>query len=53
MRSNSFPFVSATLRRSLCLFWRETYTKGLRARSPVGQEVEEDRKVPEKTERDS
>ena len=27
MRSNSFPFVLAPLRRSLRLFWRETHTK--------------------------
>ena len=27
MLSHSFPFVLAPLRRSLCLFWRETHTK--------------------------
>ena len=52
MRSNSFPFVLAPLRRSLCLFLRETHTKGMRARSPARLEVEEGRKVREKTERD-
>ena len=51
MRSNLFPFVLAPLRRYLCLFWRETHTKGLRVRSPARPEVEEGRKVPEKTER--
>ena len=50
-RNNSFPFVLAPLRRSLCLFWRETHSKGLRARSPARPEVEEGRKVPEKTAR--
>ena len=28
MLSNSFPFVLAPLRRSLCLFWGEIHTKG-------------------------
>ena len=53
MHSNSFPFVLVPLRRSLCLFWRETHTKGLRARSPARLEVEEGREVWEKTERGS
>ena len=48
MHCNSFPFVLAPLRRSLCLFWRETHTKGLRTRSPT--RLEEGRKVQEKTE---
>ena len=39
------------VRESLCLFWCETYTKGLRSRSPARPEVDEGRKVPEKTER--
>ena len=51
MRSNSFPLVLAPLRRSLCLLWHETLTKGLRARFPTGPEVEEGRKVLKKTER--
>ena len=50
MRSNSFPFVLAPLRRSLCLFWRETHTKVLRTRSPPRPEVQEGRQVREKTE---
>ena len=50
MRSNSFPFVLAPFRRSLCIFWRETQTKGLRARAPARPEVERGRKVREKTE---
>ena len=36
---------------SLCLFWRESHTKGLSARSPLRPEVDEGREVPEKTER--
>ena len=40
MHSNSFPFVLAPLRRSLCLFWCETHTKGLRTRSHARPEVE-------------
>ena len=52
MCSNSFPFVLAPLRRSPCLLWCETQTKGLRARSPARPEVEEGRKVQEKTERE-
>ena len=36
-------------RRSLSLFWRETQTKGLNSKSPVRPEVEEERKVREKT----
>ena len=51
MCSNSFPFVLAPLRWSLCLFWLETYTKGLRTRFPTRLEVEEGRNVREKTER--
>ena len=47
MRSNSFPFVLTPLRRSQ--FWRETHTKGLRVISPARPEVEEGRKVWEKT----
>ena len=38
----------APVRRSLCLFWRETQTKG--SRSPARPEVDEERKVREKTE---
>ena len=52
MRSNSFPFVLAPLRRSLCLFWCETHTKGLRTRSSARPKVEEGRKIREKTERE-
>ena len=37
----------------ISLFWRETHTKGLRARSPARPEVDEGKKVPEKTERAS
>ena len=37
-------------RWSLCLFWRETQTKGLNSRSPTRLEVKEERKVQEKTE---
>ena len=40
-------------RRSENLFWRETHTKGPGARSPARREVEEGRKIPEKTERTS
>ena len=36
-------------RRSPCLFWRETQTKGLNSRSPTRPEVEVERKVREKT----
>ena len=49
MRNNSLPFVLAPLWQSLCLFWHEIHIKGLSARP----EVEERRKVPEKTERRS
>ena len=52
MRSNSFPFVLAPLRRSLGLFWHETHTKGLRTRSPARLEMKEGRKVQKKTERE-
>ena len=53
MRSNSFSFVLAPLRRYLCLIRLETHTKGLRTRSPARPEAEEGRNVPEKTERAS
>ena len=36
------------VRESLCLFWRETHTKGQRARFPTRPEAVEGRKVPEK-----
>ena len=36
-------------RQSLCLFWRETQTKDLNSRSPARPEVEEERKVRQKT----
>ena len=39
------------IRESLCLLWRETHTKGLSAISTARPEVDEGRKVPEKTER--
>ena len=42
--------VYAPVRESLCLLWRETQTKGLSLRSPVRPEVDEERKVPERTE---
>ena len=42
--------VCAPVRRSLCLFWRETQTKGLSSRSPARPEVDEERKVPKRTE---
>ena len=42
--------VCAPVRESLCLLWRETHTKGLTARPPARPEVDEERKVPEKTE---
>ena len=35
------------VRRSLCLFWRETCTKGLCARFATRPEEDEGRKVPE------
>ena len=35
---------------NLCLLWRETQTKVLSSRSPTRPEIEEERKVPEKTE---
>ena len=38
------------VRRSLCLFWRETHPKGLYTRSPTRREEDEGRKVPEKRE---
>ena len=38
------------VRRFLCLFWRETHTKGLRARFPTRLEEDEGRKVPWRTE---
>ena len=41
--------VCASVRRSLCLFWRETQTKGLSLISPARLEVDEERNVPEKT----
>ena len=47
MRSNSFPFVMTPHRRSLCLFWREIHTKGMRARSPTRPDAKEGMKVPE------
>ena len=37
-------------RRSLCLFWHETQTKGLSSRSPARPEEDEEKKVPERTE---
>ena len=42
--------VCAPVRESFCLLWRETQRKGLISRSPARLEVDEDRKVPEKTE---
>ena len=52
-----WPFVvsccvcmSAPVRESLRLLWRETHTKGLTARPPTRPEVDEERKVAEKTE---
>ena len=39
------------VRESLCLLWRETHTKGLTARPSARPEMDEERKVPEKTER--
>ena len=39
-------FLWVQVRESLCLFWRETHTKGLRARSPTRPEEDERRKVP-------
>ena len=41
--------VRAPVKRSLCLFWRETQTKGLSSRSPARPEVDVERKGPEKT----
>ena len=37
----------------LCLFWRKTHTKGLRARLPTRPEEDEERKVPESAEETS
>ena len=53
MRSDLFPFVLEPLRRSLCLFWGEIYTKGPRARSPARPEVEEGRKEGPREDRES
>ena len=36
------------VRGSLCLFWCETHTKGLRTRSPMRPEEDKGRKVPER-----
>ena len=41
--------VLVPVRGSRCLFWRETHTKGLRARFPTRLEEDKGRKVPEKT----
>ena len=41
-------WVWVPVRGSLCLFWRETHTKGLRARFPTSPEEDEGRKVPER-----
>ena len=40
----------APVRRYLCLFWCETQTKGLSSISPTRLEVDEETKVPERTE---
>ena len=40
------------VRGSLCLFWRETHTKGLCARFPTRPEEDEGMKDPESTEVD-
>ena len=42
--------VCAPGRRSLCLFWRETQTKGLSLRFPVRPEADGEKKVREKRE---
>ena len=46
-----FWCVWVSVRESLCLFSHETHTEGLDARSLARPEVDEGRKVPEKTER--
>ena len=38
------------VRGPLCLFWRETHTKGLCVRLPTKPEEDEGRKVPQTTE---
>ena len=43
-----FVCMCVLVRESLCLFWRETHTKGLRARSPTRPEEDEGRKIPER-----
>ncbi len=41
------------VRESLCLFWRESHTKGLHARFPTRPEEDEGKKVPESRKGDS
>ena len=41
--------VCVPVRESLCRLGRETHRKGLTARPPTRPEVDEERKVPEKT----
>ena len=43
-------WVYAPGRRSLCVFWRETQTKGLSSRSPIRPEVDEEREIRERRE---
>ena len=50
-RYHSFPFVLVPVWESLSMLWHETYTKGLRVRFATRPEVDEGRKVGEKTER--
>ena len=50
IRSVGCVCVGAPVRESLCLLRRETHTKGLTTRFPARPEVNELRKVPEKTE---
>ena len=42
-----FLWVWVPVRESLCLFWCETHTKSLRARTPTRPEEDEGKKVPE------
>ena len=42
--------VCAPVRESLCLLWYETHTKGQTARPSTRPEVDEESKVPKKTE---
>ena len=44
-------YMCALVRECLCLLWCETHIKGLTARPSARPEVEEGRKVPEKTQR--